>query len=98
MALPSSDLGTTSHRPLRKIHFVSAVPTKNSVLIEPVEFERRQLYLADAMFTIIFSLFYSIRQGLRNRAVLHAEILALRHRLLVLQRSNGSHRPRLELC
>jgi len=50
------------------------------------------------MFTIIFSLFYSIRQGIRNRAVLHAEILALRHQLLVLQRSNGSQRPRLSLA
>ena len=50
------------------------------------------------MFTIVFSLFYSIRQGLRNRAVLHAEILALRHQLLVLQRSNGSHRPRLSFA
>src|SRR5215831_9962955 len=47
------------------------------------------------MFTIVFSLFYSIRQGLRSRAVLQAEVLALRHQLLVLQRSNGSHRPRL---
>src|SRR5262250_1220481 len=50
------------------------------------------------MFKIIFSLFYSIRQGLRNRAVLHAEILALRHQLLVLQRSNGGHRPRLSFA
>src|SRR5215470_10997898 len=50
------------------------------------------------MFTIIFSLFYSIRQGIRDRAVLHAEILALRHQLLVLQRSNGSQRPRLSIA
>src|ERR1700746_3583264 len=50
------------------------------------------------MFMIIFSLFYSIRQGLRNRAVLQAEILALRHQLLVLQRSNGSHQPRLSFA
>ena len=44
------------------------------------------------MFTIVFSLFYSIRQGLRTRTVLQAEVLALRHQLLVLQRSNRSHR------
>ena len=50
------------------------------------------------MFTIIFSLFYSIRQGLRNRGVLHAEILTLRHQLLVLQQSNGCHRPRLSFA
>jgi transposase InsO family protein len=46
------------------------------------------------MFAIIFSLFRSIRQGLRQRAALHAEILALRHQLLVLQRSNRSRKIR----
>ena len=50
------------------------------------------------MFTLVYSLFYSIRQGLRNRAVLQAEILALRHQLLVLQRSNGNRRPRLSFA
>src|SRR6516225_12176830 len=50
------------------------------------------------MFTIIFSLFYSIRQVLRNRAAPQAEILALRHQLLVLQRSNGRCRPRLRFA
>ena len=38
-------------------------PTKNSVLIKPVEFERPGLYFADAMFTIPFSLFSSMRQA-----------------------------------
>jgi putative transposase len=47
------------------------------------------------MFEITFSLFYSIRQGLRGRAALHAEILALRHQLLVLQRSKRSHKVQL---
>ena len=47
------------------------------------------------MFEIIFSLFHSIRQGLRSRAALHAEILALRHQLLVLQRSKRSHKVQL---
>ena len=47
------------------------------------------------MFTTIFSLFSSIRQGFRTRAALHAEILALRHQLLVLQRSSRGHRVRL---
>jgi hypothetical protein len=50
------------------------------------------------MFTVIFSLFHSMRQGLRNRGVLHAEILALRHQLLVLQRSNGCHRLSLSFA
>jgi transposase InsO family protein len=47
------------------------------------------------MVTIILSFFSSIRQGLRTRAALHAEILALRHQLLVLQRSSRGRRLRL---
>jgi transposase InsO family protein len=47
------------------------------------------------MFAIIFSLFHSIRQALRARIALHAELLALRHQLLVLQRSKRSHKLRL---
>jgi hypothetical protein len=47
------------------------------------------------MFTIIFSLSSSIRQRFRTRAALHAEILALRHQLLVLQRSSRGHHLRL---
>jgi putative transposase len=50
------------------------------------------------MFAIIFSLFHSIRQTLRTRTALHAEILALRHQLLVLQRSKRSHKVRLEIA
>jgi putative transposase len=49
------------------------------------------------MFTIISSLFFVLRRGLQTRVALHAEILALRHQLLVLQRSNRGHRPRLSL-
>jgi len=44
------------------------------------------------MFTIIFSLLFVLRQGFRTRAALHAEILALRQQLLVLQRSQQGHR------
>ena len=47
------------------------------------------------MFAIIFSLFSSVRQGFRSRAALHAEILALRHQLLVLQRANRERKLRL---
>jgi putative transposase len=49
------------------------------------------------MFTIISSLFFVLRRGFRTRVALHAEILALRHQLLVLQRSNRGNRPRLSL-
>jgi hypothetical protein len=47
------------------------------------------------MFTIIFSLFYSIRQGFGTRAALQAEILALRHQLLILQRLTRPHKVHL---
>src|SRR6267143_4107491 len=47
------------------------------------------------MLTIILSLFSSARQVFQTRAALQAEILALRHQLLVLQRSSRGHRLRL---
>lgn len=47
------------------------------------------------MFAIILSLFSSVRQCLRTRGMLQAEILALRHQLLALQRSSRGRRLRL---
>src|SRR5580704_3645383 len=47
------------------------------------------------MFAIIFSLFYSIRKALRAHLALHAELLALRHQLLVLQRLKRPHKVQL---
>jgi hypothetical protein len=47
------------------------------------------------MFTIIFLVFCSIRQGFRTRVALQTETLALRHPLLVLERSSRGHRLRL---
>src|SRR6266705_5165515 len=47
------------------------------------------------MLTIILSLFSSTRQPFQTRAALQAEILALRHQLLVLQRTSRGHRLRL---
>lgn len=44
---------------------------------------------------MIFSLFFSLGKGLRRRAALHAEILALRHQLLILQRLNRSRKLQL---
>jgi hypothetical protein len=43
----------------------------------------------------MFTLLFSVRDCFRARAVLQAEILALRHQLLVLQRSSRPHKPRL---
>ena len=47
------------------------------------------------MFTLFVFLLFSAPASLRTRASLQAEILALRHQLLVLQRSNNGHRVRL---
>jgi putative transposase len=44
---------------------------------------------------IILSLFSSARHAFQTRAALEAEILTLRHQLLVLQRSRRGHRLRL---
>lgn len=43
----------------------------------------------------MFTLLISLRDRFRVRAVLQAEIIALRHQLLVLQRANRGHRLRL---
>jgi hypothetical protein len=44
----------------------------------------------------LFSLAHSLTTCLRTRATLHAEILALRHQVLVLQRPNRDRRLRLK--
>ena len=43
----------------------------------------------------MLTLLFSLRDCFRARAALQAEILALRHQLLVLQRSNYGHKLRL---
>jgi hypothetical protein len=47
------------------------------------------------MFTLFVSLFFSVPTFFRPRLALQAEILALRHQLLVLQRSSRGHKLRL---
>jgi putative transposase len=53
------------------------------------------VYSARAMFTLFVSLLFSVPTCFRTRAALQAEILALRHQLLVLQRSSRGHKLRL---
>ncbi len=48
------------------------------------------------MWTLLSLLFFSFGRSLRSRAALQAEILALRHQLLVLERSHGGRRLRLQ--
>ena len=43
----------------------------------------------------MFTLLFSLRDCLRSRAVLQAEILALRHQLLIFERSRRGHNLRL---
>ena len=47
------------------------------------------------MMPVLFSLLWSLRSSFRVRADLQAEIVALRHQLLVLQRRNRNHRLEL---
>src|SRR6266403_6363283 len=47
------------------------------------------------MFTLFVSPLFSVPACFRTRAALQAEILALRHQLLVLQRSSRGHKLRL---
>ncbi len=46
------------------------------------------------MVTLLVSLLFSLPACIPTRAALQTEILALRHQLLVLQRSNNGHRLR----
>ena len=43
----------------------------------------------------MFTLLFSLRDCFRSRAVLQAEILALRHQLLIFERSSRGHNLRL---
>src|SRR5712692_122837 len=47
------------------------------------------------MFTLFVSLLFSVPACFRTRVALQAEILALRHQVLILQRSSRGHKLRL---
>src|SRR5258708_6204144 len=47
------------------------------------------------MFTLFVSLLFSVPTCFRARAALQTEILALRHQVLILQRSGRGHKLRL---
>src|SRR5882762_6888806 len=70
---------------------VDVVPTKKSVHIEIVAFTESHPVAFQAMLTLLFSL----GDCFRARAVLQAEILALRHQVLVLHRASRGHKLRL---
>ena len=64
--------------------------TENSVRAGAVAVTGTERYAPIAMMSILISLLLTLRGIVRSRAVLHLELLALRHQLQVLQRS----RPR----
>ena len=70
---------------------VDVVPTKKAVHVEIVAFTESHPVAFQAMLTLLFSL----GDCSRALAVLQAEILALRHQILVLHRSSRGHKLRL---
>jgi hypothetical protein len=76
----------------------SAAPTKKSVAIDIETIEFVTLYLQPVGNHVRVFLFSGLllRNCLRTRAALQTEILALRHQLLVLQRSKRDRRLRLK--
>ena len=70
---------------------VDVVRTKKAVHVEIVAFTESHPVAFQAMLTLLFSL----GDCSRARAVLQAEILALRHQILVLHRSSRGHKLRL---
>src|ERR1700726_4934997 len=59
---------------------------------------RRGVVGCNGMFVLLASLLFSLRHCLQTRAALHAENLALRHQLLLLQRVHQNRRLRLRSC
>jgi hypothetical protein len=74
---------------------VPPVATKNSVLTETIELAAKLPVDSEAPGPTFLSLFSSLLDSLRSHAALQAEILALRHQFLVLQRANRKHRLRM---
>ncbi len=73
------------------------VPIGNFVLIENIDLIV-QLFVSwfHSMWIVLSLLFSSLGSFLRSRVALQAEILALRHQLLVLESSQRGRRPRLQ--
>lgn len=65
----------------------AGVHAKNLDHIEVIDVAERDWCCSDPMFTSLFSALFSIRSWFRTRAALQVEVLALRHQLTVLKRS-----------
>ncbi len=76
-------------------YYETVVPIRNSVLVGAIDLTALTVQpVASPMLTILRLLFSSLRSSLRSRAALQAEILALCHQLMVLQRSTQGRRVR----
>ena len=73
----------------------SVAHTKRPVHIDIVGFVQSEHVGCQSHVNLFVSLLFSVPACSRTRADLHAEILALCHQLLVLQRSNRGHNLRL---
>jgi len=72
-----------------------AVNAEYFVFVEKVELAGIHRSALFAMTSVLISVLAMLRGALRSRATLHLEVLALRHQLLVLQRSRA---PRVRLA
>jgi hypothetical protein len=71
------------------------VPVKNVVRADTIELASVGRYAPFLMTSVLLALLATLRGIVRSRAALHLEILALRHQVQVLQRSQP---PRLRLA
>jgi hypothetical protein len=74
------------------IQLLHTRPYQKLVVIETIGFVKPWRVGCGVMFSLFFALLSSVQSCFRSRAALQAEILALRHQLLVLQRSSRNRR------
>ena len=75
-------------------HWTNLCPAKNSVPVGHIELADGDRYDLVAMVSVLISVLAALRGLIWSRAALHLEVLALRHQLQVLRRSQP-RRPRL---
>jgi len=75
-------------------HWTNLCPAKNSVPVGHIELADGDRYDLVAMMSVLISVLAAPRGLIWSRAALHLEVLALRHQLQVLRRSQP-RRPRL---
>ncbi|HMF00656.1 MAG TPA: hypothetical protein VKK06_12285, partial [Terriglobia bacterium] len=69
------------------------VVTENAIGLGILEVASLRCYRLPAVLNLILMMLNSLLVGLRSQAAMQAEIIALRHQVIVLQRSQKSRRP-----